>query len=83
MAKKKLPQGMREFFGTPEAQEFFRKQGARGGKLSAAARMEKLTPEQRSEIARKAVAAREAKRKKAAGHEAKRPASARKRKARQ
>jgi hypothetical protein len=31
-------------------------------KLSAEARMRKLTPEQRSEIARKAVAAREAKR---------------------
>jgi hypothetical protein len=46
-----------------EALEFFRKQGAKGGKLSAEARMRKLTPEQRSEIARKAVAAREAKRK--------------------
>jgi len=45
-----------------EALEFFRKQGAKGGKLSAEARMRKLTPEQRSEIARKAVAAREAKR---------------------
>ena len=42
--------------------EFFREQGAKGGKLSAEARMRKLTPEQRSEIARKAVAAREAKR---------------------
>jgi len=36
----------------PEALEFFRKQGAKGGKKSAKARMEKLTPEQRSEIAR-------------------------------
>jgi len=49
-----------------EALEFFRKQGAKGGKLSAAARMKKLTPEQRSEIARKAVAAREAKRRRQA-----------------
>ena len=48
----------------PEVLEFFRKQGAIGGKLSAAARMKKLTPEQRSAIAKKAVAAREAKRKK-------------------
>jgi hypothetical protein len=54
MSTKKLP---------PEALEFFRRQGAKGGKLSAAARMKKLTPEQRSEIARNAVAAREAKRK--------------------
>ena len=49
-----------------EALEFFRKEGERGGKLSAEARMRKLTPEQRSEIARNAVAAREAKRKTAA-----------------
>jgi hypothetical protein len=56
VAKKKLP---------ADALEFFRKQGAKGGKLSANARMKKLTPEQRSEIAKKAVAAREAKRKKA------------------
>ena len=45
-----------------EAREFFREQGRKGGKLSAAARMKKLTPEQRSAIAKKAVAAREAKR---------------------
>jgi hypothetical protein len=57
MPRKKLP---------PEALEFFRKQGAKGGKLSAEARMKKLTPERRSEIARKAVAAREAKRKRPA-----------------
>ena len=56
MPKKKL---------AADALEFFRKQGAKGGKLSGAARMAKLTPEQRSEIARNAVAAREAKRKKA------------------
>jgi hypothetical protein len=47
----------------PEVLEYFRKEGAKGGKLSADARMKKLTPEQRSEIAKKAVAAREAKRK--------------------
>ena len=56
MAKRKLPK---------VALEFFREQGRKGGKLSGAARMKKLTPEQRSEVARKAVAAREAKRKKA------------------
>lgn len=48
MAKAKLPAG---------ALEFFREQGRRGGKLSGAARMEKLTPEQRSAIAKKASAA--------------------------
>jgi hypothetical protein len=48
-----------------ETLEYFRKQGAKGGKLSADARMKKLTPEQRSKIAKNAVAAREAKRKKA------------------
>jgi len=37
-----------------EALEFFRKQGSRGGKKGAKARMTKLTPQQRSEIARKA-----------------------------
>jgi hypothetical protein len=37
---------------------FFQRAGKAGGKLSAAARMEKLTPERRSEIARNAVAAR-------------------------
>jgi hypothetical protein len=46
MAKKsKLPE---------EALAFFRKQGSKGGKVGAKARMQKLTPEQRSEIARKA-----------------------------
>ena|GEM_PF-1410261 len=38
----------------PEALEYFRKQGAKGGKLSGEARMQKLTPEQRSAIAKKA-----------------------------
>lgn len=41
--------------------EYFRLQGAKGGKLSAKARMDKLTPEQRSEIGKNAVAARWAK----------------------
>jgi aspartate/methionine/tyrosine aminotransferase len=49
MAKKKLP---------PEIVEWFRREGAKGGKKAAAA----MTPRQRSERARKAVAAREAKR---------------------
>ena len=37
--------------------EYFRAQGARGGKKGAAARMEKMTPEERSAVARKAAAA--------------------------
>jgi hypothetical protein len=42
----------------PEAAlEYFRKQGARGGKKGAAARMEKMTPEERSAVARTAAAA--------------------------
>lgn len=45
-----------------EALEYFRKQGARGGKLGAKARMEKLTPEKRSAIARNAVMVREERR---------------------
>ncbi|HXI90484.1 MAG TPA: hypothetical protein VNH18_29490 [Bryobacteraceae bacterium] len=48
----------------PEVLEYFRKQGAKGGKIGGKARSESLTPERRSEIAKKAVAAREAKRKK-------------------
>jgi len=42
----------------PAVREYFKAEGAKGGKLSAAARLKKLTPEQRSEIARKAAAAR-------------------------
>ena len=41
-----------------EALEFFRRAGSKGGKLGAKARMEKLTPEVRSEIAKQAAAAR-------------------------
>ena len=53
MAKKqKLPEDIRAFFV---------KMGAKGGRMSAEARMEKLTPERRREIARNAIAARWAK----------------------
>jgi hypothetical protein len=45
---KKLPE---------EALEYFRAQGKKGGNLSASARMKKLSPEQRSAIAKKAAAA--------------------------
>jgi hypothetical protein len=38
--------------------EFFRQHGARGGKLGGKKSSENMTPEQRSERARKAVAAR-------------------------
>lgn len=37
-----------------QAREFFRRKGKEGGKLSAAARLEKISPERRREIARKA-----------------------------
>ena len=45
----KLPKNVRDFFV---------KAGSRGGKIGGKKRMDKLTPEQRSELARKAVAAR-------------------------
>lgn len=38
----------------PELIEYFRQQGRKGGKLSGKARMEKLTSEQRSAIAKNA-----------------------------
>jgi hypothetical protein len=41
-----------------EALEYFRLQGAKGGKIGGKRRMEALTPSQRSEIARKAAAVR-------------------------
>jgi hypothetical protein len=57
MARKKLP---------PDVLDFFKKQGAKGGKLGGSAGGTKaaanMTPEQRSARAQKAVAAREAKR---------------------
>jgi hypothetical protein len=40
-----------------EALEYFRREGSRGGKKSAAGRLKKMTPEQRSEVARTAAAA--------------------------
>ena len=49
VARNKLP---------AEALDFFRREGAKGGKLGTKARMEKLTAKQRSEIAKKAAAAR-------------------------
>ncbi len=62
MKKSKLP---------PEVRAFFVQQGKKGGKLSGAARMEKLTPEQRREVAKKAVQARWAKSKAAKESESK------------
>jgi hypothetical protein len=47
---------------SPEALEFFRRQGAKGGKIGGKKAAANMTQEQRSERARKAVAAREAKR---------------------
>jgi hypothetical protein len=64
VAKKKLPS---------EVLDYFRKEGKKGGKLSGAARMEKLTPEQRSAIAKKAAAASAAVRTKKAAKKAKVP----------
>jgi hypothetical protein len=50
----------------PEVLEYFRREGAKGGKIGGKIggkrSLETMTPEQRSERARKAVAAREAKR---------------------
>lgn len=49
-----------------EVLEYFRKEGAKGGriggKIGGKRSLETMTPEQRSERARKAVAAREARR---------------------
>jgi hypothetical protein len=41
-----------------DALKFFKEQGARGGKIGTKRRMENLTPEQRSEVGKKAAAAR-------------------------
>lgn len=51
-----LPEEAQDFFRDlpEEAREFFRREGERGGKLSGAARMEKLTAKQRKLIAKKA-----------------------------
>jgi hypothetical protein len=49
----------------PESvREWFRQQGARGGKIGAPRRQAKLSPEHRSELARKAALARWAKKRK-------------------
>lgn len=48
MAKKKLP---------PKVLEFFRKQGAKGGKIGGKRSLETMTPEQRTARAKKASAA--------------------------
>jgi hypothetical protein len=45
MAKKKLP---------PEVLEFFRKQGAKGGKIGGKRSLETMTPEERATRAKKA-----------------------------
>ena len=58
MAKKRLP---------PEVLEYFRKQGAKGGKIGGKRSLETMTPEERTARAKKAshaaVAARKAKKK--------------------
>jgi hypothetical protein len=54
MAKAKL---------SPEALEFFRKQGAKGGKIGGKRSLETMTPEERSARATKASAAAVAARK--------------------
>jgi hypothetical protein len=54
MPRRKLP---------PEVLDFFKKQGAIGGKKGGTARAANMTPQQRSEAAREAVNARWAKEK--------------------
>jgi hypothetical protein len=44
--------------------EYFRKEGAKGGKIGGKMRLEKITPERRTEIAKQAAAARWAKKRK-------------------
>ena len=43
---------------SPESLEFFKKQGAKGGKIGGKRRLETITPERRSAIAKAAAAAR-------------------------
>ena len=57
MAKKRLPADIREYFA---------KMGRIGGQKGLAARMEKVSPERRREIAQNAIAARWAKQDKSA-----------------
>ena len=50
---KKVPAEVQKYLNREmpaEVREYFVKQGSQGGKLSGAARMEKLTPEQRVAI---------------------------------
>jgi hypothetical protein len=54
MAKKRLP---------PEVLEYFRKQGAKGGKIGGKRSLETMTPEERAARAKKASAAAAAARK--------------------
>jgi hypothetical protein len=53
MRRKRLPEDIRDYFV---------KMGRIGGKAGLVARMEKVSPERRKEIAQKAIAARWAKR---------------------
>ena len=53
MKKQPLPEDIRAYFA---------KMGAKGGRMGAKARMEKVSPERRREIARAAIAARWARR---------------------
>lgn len=48
---------------SPDVLDYFRKQGAKGGKIGGTLRAERMSPEQRSEAARKAVLMRWAKEK--------------------
>ena len=57
MAKKKVP---------ADVSEYLAQIGSKGGKVGGKRSLETMTPEQRTERAKKAVAAREAKRQKAA-----------------
>jgi hypothetical protein len=56
MAKKKKPESVPEL--PKAALDYFKAQGEKGGKLSGAARMEKMTAKQRSAVAKKAARAR-------------------------
>jgi hypothetical protein len=55
--EKKMPRLPKEW------REMLREAGRKGGKIGGRVRAARLTPERRSDIARQAVAAREAKRK--------------------
>jgi len=59
MGRKRIPEDIRQYFV---------KMGRIGGKRGAQARMDKITPERRKEIAKNAIAARWAKRTTSEGH---------------